>query len=245
MRATGFLASVAFGWLLAAFPACATGDGEAAKVPPRIYAIPQALLTDGFLAAHPDMDYRMRGVALDRRDDPAAAAKEYRRAASYGDKPSQARLGEMYWNGEGLARDPVLGFLWMALAAEREQREFSLLKLYYWQHLDPAQQRQAQEQAPAMLEQYGDKAALRRLGTVMRREQRKTAGSLLGYNPSSGPLFLGNGLDPELYFAEVFWTPGDYVQLQDRIFEQQYQGRVDVGEVEQLPAAPPAAPPVP
>ena len=76
MRATGFLASVAFGWLLAAFPACATGDGEAAKVPPRIYAIPQALLTDGFLAAHPDMDYRMRGVALDRRGDPAAAAKE-------------------------------------------------------------------------------------------------------------------------------------------------------------------------
>ena len=243
MRATMNLAPLLLGLLLAS--AAAHADGEPAKAPPRIYEIPQQLLTDGFLAAHPDMDYRMRGVALDKRHNPASASKEYRRAAYYGDKPSQARLGEMYWNGEGVARDPVQAFLWMALAAEREQREFSLLKMYYWQHLDTTQQASAREQAPAMLEEYGDKAALHRLGTVMRREQRKTAGSLIGYTPSSGPLFMGNGLDPELYFAEAVWKPEEYVKLRDRIFEQQYEGRVTVGGVEQLAAPEPAATPVP
>ena len=77
-------------------------DHLSAQAPPRIYHIPEQLLTDGFLAAHPDMDYRLRGVELDKRKNPASAAKEYRRAAFYGDKPSQARLGEMYWNGEGV-----------------------------------------------------------------------------------------------------------------------------------------------
>ena len=56
---------------------------------------------------------------------------------------------------------------------------------------------------------------------------------------------MGNGLDPELYFAEAFWKPEEYVKLRDRIFEQQYEGRVTVGGVEQLAAPEPAATPVP
>lgn len=240
MRATGFLAPGVIGLALALALAAppARADGEAAPAPPRIYHIPEQLLTDGFLAAHPDMDYRLRGVELDKRKNPASAAKEYRRAAFYGDKPSQARLGEMYWNGEGVAKDPVQGFLWMALAAERGQREFSLLKLYYWQHLDAAQQARAREQAPGMEQEYGDKAALQRLGVVMRRELRRGTGGLLGYNAAAGPLWMSNGLDPELYYSDTFWKPEQYVELRDRIFEQHYQGRVDVGDVEQLPAAP-------
>ncbi|TAK38793.1 MAG: sel1 repeat family protein [Lysobacteraceae bacterium] len=239
MRTTGFGAPGVIGLAiaLALAPPPARADGEATPAPPRIYHIPQQLLTDGFRAAHPDMDYRMRGIALDKRKNPASAAKEYRRAAYYGDKPSQARLGEMYWNGQGVGQDPVQGFLWMALAAERGQREFTLLKLYYWQHLDAGQQAHAREQAPGMEEEYGDKAALHRLGVVMRRELRRGTSSLLGYNASAGPLWMSNGLDPELYYSETFWKPEQYVELRDRIFEQHYQGRVDVGDVEQLPDA--------
>ena len=224
----------------ALFAAPAAADEGQAKAPPRIYQIPPQLLTDGFLAAHPDMYYRMRGIERDRKHKPEAAFSQYRHAAFFGDKPSQARLGEMYWNGEGTARDRVLGFLWMALAAQREQREFSLLKLYYWQQLDAGEQASARAKEAAMLAEYGDEAATRRLGTVMRREARKTAGGLLGYNAASGPLFMSNGLDPELYFADVFWNPEEYLEFRDRIWEQQYEGRVNVGEVEQLPDLPAA-----
>src|SRR3546814_17258187 len=84
MDATRILASLAIALALVAPPALAAGDE--AQAPARIYYIPQPLLTDGFRAAHPDMDYRMRGIALDKRKDPASAAKEYRRAAYYGDK---------------------------------------------------------------------------------------------------------------------------------------------------------------
>jgi len=229
--------------MLAALPLAATADDAPPQAPPRIYEIPRQLQGDGgFLAGHPDLDYRLRGAALDRKQQYASAYKEYRRAAHYGDKPSQARIGEMYWNGEGVAKDPVQAFLWMALAAERGQREFSLLKLYYWQQLDPAQQASARGLAPDMEAAYGDKAARRRLGLAMRREQHRTAGGLLGYNASSGPLSLGNGIDPELYFAEAFWKPERYLELSDRIFEQHYQGRVEVGDVEQVPAEPAKSP---
>ena len=224
--------------LAAAFAAPATAAGADAKAPPRLYEIPKALLTDGFLAAHPDIYYRMRGVERDKARNFASAFKQYRHAAWFGDKPSQARLGEMYWNGDGTQGDRVRGFLWMALAAERGQREFSLLKLYYWQHLDAAEQARARELEQGMLAEFGDKAAKHRLGTVMRREQRKTTGSMLGYNAAMGPLFMSNGLDPELYYAEVFWNPEEYLEFRDRIFEQQYEGRVDVGRPEQLPDTP-------
>lgn len=236
MRATAILASVLFGLVLAV-PA-ARADGEQAKAPSRIDTIPPELLTDGFLHAHPDLDYRLRGVALDRKHSPASALKEYRRAAYYGDKPSQARIGEMYWNGEGVDKDPVLGFLWMALAAEREQREFSLLKLFYWQHLDEAQQSQARERAPGMLAEHGDAVAKHRLAVVLRREQRRGTGGLLGYNPAAGALFMSNGLDPALYYAETFWKPEEYMALRDRMWEEPLQGQVQVGDVEQLPVEP-------
>lgn len=241
MRLAGIFAPLLLGLLCALSPAHA--DGEPARAPQRVNTIPPQLLTNGFLEAHPDLDYRLRGVELDRRGNPASAFKEYRRAAWYGDKPSQARIGEMYWNGEGVAKDPVLGFLWMALAAERGQREFSLLKLFYWQHLDPAQQARASEQAPGMLQEYGDDAAIHRLAVVLRRELRRSTGSLLGYNASAGPLHMTNGLDPELYYAEAYWKPEEYMQLSDRMFEEPLRGRVDVGEVEQLPAAPAEVPP--
>lgn len=224
--------------LAAAFAAPAGAADTEAKAPPRLYDIPAALLTDGFLAAHPDIYYRMRGVERDKAGNFASAFRQYRHAAWFGDKPSQARLGEMYWNGEGTAADRVQGFLWMALAAERGQREFSLLKLYYWQQLDEAGQARARALEQEMLALYGDKAAKRRLGTVMRREQRKTTGSMLGYNAAMGPLSMSNGLDPELYYAEVFWNPEEYLEFRDRVFEQHYGGRVEVGRPEQLPETP-------
>jgi TPR repeat protein len=223
-------------------PAAAMAAAGETKAPSRIYEIPPQLLTAGFLDAHPDMGYRIAGIRRDKAHEYEAAFRQYRHAASFGDKPSQARLGEMYWNGEGVATDRVMGFLWMALAAERGQREFSLLKLFYWQHLDAAEQDRARAQEQAMLAENGDKAAEHRLGVVMRREQHKTTGSYLGYNAAAGPLFMSNGLDPELYYAQAYWDPDQYLKLRDRIFEQHYEGRVEVGELEQLPDDPVPAP---
>lgn len=228
-------------WLLAGPAAADGGDARAAQG----HDIPADVMTDGFMAAHPDLDYRRRGIARDKAGELAAARGEYLRAARYGDKPSQARLGEMYWNGQGTAVDRVQGFLWMALAAERKYREFALLKMYYWQQLTPAEQAQARGRQQAMLDEYGDAAAQRRQALAMRREAGKATGSMLGHSSASALYIVAvdsqaRGIDAERFYAPRYWTPGEYWALQDRLWERQFDGKVDVGGVEQVDAPAPA-----
>jgi hypothetical protein len=212
----------------------------AGKVPPAptFDEIPTDVMTEGFLEAHPDLWHRRAGMRADARSNHQEARKQYRLAARYGDKPSQARLGEMFWNGQGGEPDRVQAFLWMALAAERGYPEFDIWKMYYWGKLDSSQREEARRREPAMLSEYADSAAKPRQEKAMRRGQRSSTGSLLGYSAASA-LYInlagGGSIDAERFYAREFWEPGEYWKLQDRIWREEFKGSVSVGDLENVP----------
>ena len=53
-----------------------------------------------FMQGHPDLMWRMRGRAAYAKGEYAYARDCFERAARFADKPSQAMLGEMHWNGD-------------------------------------------------------------------------------------------------------------------------------------------------
>lgn len=210
------------------------------------------VMTDGFMQAHPDLDFRQRGIDLYAKGQYEGARNALLRAARFADKPSQALLAEMYWKGHGVARDPVTAFVWMFLAAERNYADMVAWRDLYWSQLDDAQRQAARTQGAALVAEYRDSAAQPRLATVLRREARRATSGLLGHSAASNVIMVtykGSrpvGLDPEVYYASKYWDPKEYFQLQDQIWIQQEKTRVDVGGVEavsKLAPQPPTQPP--
>ncbi|MET0580436.1 MAG: sel1 repeat family protein [Pseudoxanthomonas sp.] len=232
------LSLILAGTILAGSP-CNAVAAEKRSGSAKFEDIPSDVMTDGFLEAHPDLWHRRAGMRSDANGKLEEARKHYRLAARYGDKPSQARLGEMFWNGQGGKQDRVQGFLWMALAAERGYPEFDVWKMHYWGKLDPQERKEAQQREQAMLDEYSDKVAKVRQEKAMRRGQRSSTGSLLGYSAASA-LYInlagGGSIDPERFYAREFWEPGEYWKLQDRIWREELKGSVSVGDLENLPA---------
>ncbi|SFV32103.1 MULTISPECIES: SEL1-like repeat protein [unclassified Pseudoxanthomonas] len=219
---------------LVAVPAVA----QEAKIDP-------AVLTEGFLAAHPDLRWRAEGVRSYEKKDYAAALAELERAAYYGDKPAQAIIAEMYWSGTGVAADRALAYIWMDIAAERLYHDFLVRREGFWRALSEAEQRDAIARGQALLAEYGDDAAKPRLEKVLRREMRRVTGSRVGFVgnltiiPQTGPMAgTGMTLSGDEYYAPKYWQPEKYWQLQDAIWKAPLKGRVRVGDVETVEPEP-------
>lgn len=211
---------------------------EEAKIDP-------AVLTEGFLAAHPDLRWRAEGVRSYEKKDYTAALTELTRAAYYGDKPAQAIIAEMYWNGTGVAMDRPLAYAWMDIAAERLYHDFLVRREGFWRALDEAGQRDAIARGQALMAEYGDGVAKPRLEKVLRREMRRVTGSRVGFVgnltiiPQTGPMAgTGMTLSGDEYYAPKYWQPEKYWQLQDAIWKAPLKGRVRVGDVEAVEPAP-------
>ena len=94
--------------------------------------------SESFLAAHPDLNNRHRGMQAYEAGRYPEAMSYFRRGARYADKASQAMVAEMLWKGEGGPRDPALAYAWMDLAAERGYPGFTVMRERYWAQLDAA-----------------------------------------------------------------------------------------------------------
>lgn len=223
--------------LLVTLMACA-GPARVEKDKPA--GIDPAVLTDGFLSAHPDLRWRKEGIERYEKQDFERAMTYFKRAASYGDKPSQAMVADMYWRGIGIDADRVLGYIWMDLAGERLYPDFIGFREQYWSQLDKAERAAVLERGQAIFAEYGDEAAKPKLAKVLRRERRSVTGSRVGFVggltiiPFTGPL-AGTGitLSGDQYYAKEYWEPERYWALQDNIWRAPSIGRVRVGEVEQ------------
>jgi len=227
--------------LCAAAPAARAADGGGRGAGPD-----PAVLTDGFLAAHPDLRWRAAGARAYGQGDYPAALEQFKRAAYHGDKPSQAIIADMYWRGTGVARDPAIAYAWMDIAAERLYPDFLAQREVYWSRLDEAQRRDAVDRGQAILAGYGDAVAKPRLEKILRCAARNVTGSRVGYVgnltiiPYTGPL-AGTGMTVrgDQYYDRRYWQPEDYWRLQDAVWKTPMKGRVDVGEVEPLKPAEP------
>lgn len=227
--------------LLVVSPLWAAGREEApARIDP-------AVLTEGFLAAHPDLRWRREGIWAYEKGDYEAAFAYFRRASRYADKPSQALVAEMYWSGTGVAQDRPIAYAWMDLAAERLYPDLVGFRERYWTALGEDERADAMQRGQAVYAEFGDDVAKPRLETVLRRERRRTTGSRTGFVgnltiiPATGPLAgTGMTLRGDQYYAREYWEPGRYWQLQDEMWRAPLRGRVRVGEIEQAGAGPEA-----
>ena len=225
---------------LGALPAQAQ-TAETAEVDP-------AVLTEGFLGAHPDLRWRLEGLRAYEAKDYQTALTRLLRAARHADKPAQAIIAEMHWRGLGVPQDRALGYAWMDIAAERLYPAFLSHREAYWEALTPAEREDAITRGQAVLAEYGDDAAKPRLEAVLRREKRKVTGSRVGFVgtltiiPFTGPMAgTGMTLAGQEYYADKYWEPKAYWAHQDQVWNAPLRGRVVVGDVQKAdPGAAPA-----
>lgn len=234
--------------LAASIHGSATAQASRATVPVDPI-VDDALIAGGFLDAHPDLRFRQTGLQAYEEKAFAKALEDFKRAAWYGDKPSQAVVAEMYWGGVGVPVDRVLGMVWMDLAAERGYRFFSQKRDYYWNQLDDGQRKAAIRLAHSVFADYGDEATTPRIAAVLRRERAKMTGSRVGSLSSAVQIVIpGHGtIDATRFYDPQFWDPSQYRAWQDDYWLDLKVGTVSVGTPETLKQseAPIPAPPSP
>lgn len=213
------------------------GSVFAGEKSPKIESVPHQLAgSEAFLRYHPDLKWRQEGIKsfdAGRYDDALAQLK---RAARYGDKPSQGMVAEMYWKGQGVEQDKALAYAWMDLAAQRNYKSFSALRELYWGQLSADEQKRALSVGKDVYAEYGDAVAIPRMAAVLSKAKRDVTGSRVGFVGNMDmQVRTENGefveIEGDEFYKEQFWEPELYVQWKDEFFENPFGGTVDVGEL--------------
>lgn len=194
------------------------------------------MLAAGFLEGHPDLLYRSQGLEAYGEKEYAKAIERFRKAAHFGDKASQAIVGEMLWSGLGAERDRVMALVWMDLAAERGYPRFVNTRNGYWNALTPAERQRARNLADNLYADYGDAVTEPRLARALRRERAKMSGSRVGSLSSNVQVVIpGHGsIDGSKFYDPKYWDPKQYRAWHDNFWETIPVGTVTVGEPEKL-----------
>lgn len=211
------------------------------------------------IGAHPDLFYRDLGVQAYQAGDKTRAVKLLQKAAGYADKPAQAMLAAMYWNGDGIPRDRPRGYAWMDLAADRGYRDLLIQREHYWGQLSAAERKQAISTGRRVYAGYNNERGLRKLDLALKQAADRATGSRTGFGGSNltvrlrggaagpalapkggtGPTELGGtpvrGTD---YYATQLWSAAPYAKLKDQVWEyaRHETGKVEIGPLQALPA---------
>jgi len=205
-------------------------------------------------SGHPDELSRWRGIWNYDNGRAEEALRHFERAALHGDKLSQHFLTLMYWNGDGVDRDPVQAYIWADLAAERgNSDDLVRVREHIWSELDAAQREKAVATGGQWYDRYGDAVAMKRNNTELRRFMRTQTGSHVGLltsrldvaaghpdlwasgaTSSFGP-HTGMGTD---FHADSRSRPEAYYKAQDlsldALMKRIGAGTVDIGEVRKV-----------
>lgn len=216
----------------------ATDAADKAKAPPDPMQDP-VMRSAGFLSSHPDLRFRLLALEKRKANEPEEAFKFFQRAAFYADKPSQAMVAEMLWDGVGTPRDRPLAYAWMDLAAERNYALFVEARERYWQQLDEAERTRAIEAGQDIYARYGDEAAQPRIANTLRRARMTVTGSRTGFTGNlriivPGPLG-DEAIDGSKFYDERYWDPAKYQAWHDAVWMNPRVGTVAVGEAKQVP----------
>lgn len=198
---------------------------------------PRVIATEGFLAAHPDLRWRRAGLESHVAGRNGEALASFQRAARYADKPSQAMVAEMFWDGIGTPMDRPLAYAWMDIAAERAYPRFLAKREQYWNALTEEERARALEVGRAVYDEYRDEVAKERLERVLRRERRNVTGSRVGSVGNLQVVIPGPGgnsitIDGSRYYDKKYWEPARYWAWQDGIWKDAPTGSVTVNPLE-------------
>lgn len=209
-----------------------------AATPPPDPSEDQLMITAGFLNGHPDLRFRLLALEKHKAGKREDAFRFFQYAAQYADKPSQAMVAEMLWNGDGTPVDRARAYAWMDLAAERGYLGFIGLRERYWKELSDAERARAITEGEAIYARYGDAAAKPRIAAVLRRERKGTTGSRTGATGSLRILVPGPAgpqeIDGSKFYDDRYWDPVKYQAWHDAMWMKPRIGKVDVGGVEQV-----------
>lgn len=221
----------------------AAASASAAERLPSDPAADPTMVAAGFLDHHPDLRFRLSGIEAFKRKDYAKAMASFQRAAYYADKPSQAMVAEMMWNGEGATADRAMAYAWMDLAAERGYQSLLALREKYWNELSEDERRRALDVGRDVYAKYGDDVAKPRYALQLRRGLKQATGSHLGgaaganlriYLPGEfGEEGDGVSIDGSRFYDPHFWKPDQYWAYADSLWKRRVEGKVTVGDVEQ------------
>ncbi|HIE0128912.1 TPA: hypothetical protein ACXI73_004041 [Stenotrophomonas maltophilia] len=206
------LAAVLLGLL--AMPAAGSGP------PPRTDAYETIVLqSHEFLVYHPDLRFRQLGMEARERGRDEEARNNFRNAARYGDKLSQAALADMLWNGQGGPADRALGYAWMDLAAERGTEWLVAQRERFWEALSADERERAVREGRTLYAEFGDPAAMPRLERELRAGSMQQTGSRAGWSGAMRSQGRGDAgprvLQPEKHQLARYWDPVAYRQWQD------------------------------
>jgi len=140
-----------------------TGRGAGAKFidahacrPPATGILEAVLAEPGVVEHHSDLYFRSLGADAYKAGDKPRALEMFMAAARFGDKPSEAMVAAMYWNGEGTAVDRPRAYAWMDLAADRGYRDLVIQRELYWNRLTPSEREQALAVGKDIYDRYSD-----------------------------------------------------------------------------------------
>ena len=199
---------------LLAVPAAGSGPAPPADAYETI-----VLQSHEFLVYHPDLRFRGLGMQARERGRHEEARNDFRNAARYGDKLSQAALADMLWNGQGGPVDRALGYAWMDLAAERGTEWLAVQRERFWEALSADERERAVREGRALYAEFGDPAATPRLERELRAGSMRQTGSRAGWNGAMRSQGRGDAgarvLQPEKHQLARYWDPVAYRQWQD------------------------------
>lgn len=208
---------------------------------------------------HPDQFAEFAGVKRYVNKAYSGAIKYFKISSYYADKFSQLSIGLMYVNGEGVAKDPLTGYAWLDIAAEREYPDFVATRDRVKASLTPDELRRAQVIRDKLALNFSDSVAKPRMAQQLRFGMYQITGSRVGFNQgvlhtSALGTLCKNGVNiagvdvPQAgcggddIYAQSRWDPATYFAQRDA----QWRATVTVGRITDAATAagPPATAPV-
>lgn len=169
----------------------------------------------------PGTQFLERGNMFFRQGDYDAAVGNYRLAAHWADKLAQFNLGMMYVNGDGVDRDPLRGWAWIKLSAERGYPKNAAVAADIWNQFTDEHRKVAKDILEKELKpRYGDEVAVPRTSNEMKRmlARNTSGGSRVGVNRA---VYVtgrdGTFVSGDQFFRDERWNFAKIVQFETRL----------------------------
>jgi uncharacterized protein len=173
-------------------------DGDQASASDKQLQRTLEAMKENSTQGHPDLHGQFEGILHYEKGDYAGAMKYFLSGARYADKMSQLSIGLLYLNGQGVAKDPVTAYAWIALSAERNYPKFVATRDGVWAQLDPAQREKANQMLQQLMAEYGDAVAKPRMVAQLQQEKLHMTGSPLGFGN------FVSAITPGQYFGNLY-----------------------------------------
>lgn len=165
------------------------------------------------------------------------AMTHFKAAAYWADKFAQYNVGIMHLRGEGAEYDPLRGWAWLELSAERGYPQFEEAADSLWALFNDSERSRAQRILENdLLPVFGDEQTLERTAREMRFRMRDATGTRTGSRAMMGMLTIidrtGFPRDADEFYDPDKWNFNTIVDYETRLMELVAEGNVEVGELE-------------